>query len=151
MQVKITEEIINSVPVCYMRRTGAYGAENYRLMERFKNWLKEQKRYQDDTVIYAVALDNPEITEAAKCRYDVCTPDNGGGVTKEVECRTLEGGKYAVLRIDHTPEAVMQAWTQCFEILEKNQYCYDTSRLIMERYKKKMVEEHYCELCVPVL
>ena len=151
MQARLTEEMINETSVYYMRRIGAYGAENYVLMERMKDWLKEHELYREDTVIYAVPLDNPEITEASKCRYDVCVADDGSTIGKELGRRCLEGGRYVVLRIAHTPEAVAQAWSEGLSVVEESGYRCDFSRPIMERYQKKLVDEHYCELCVPVL
>ena len=68
----ITQERIPSSDVIYMRRTGEYGIENYRLMDTFKKWIKENNLYGENTVIYAVPMDNPGTTEPAQCRYDVC-------------------------------------------------------------------------------
>ena len=54
------QENIPPAEVIYMRRTGEYGAGNRTLMDTFKNWVKENDLYGEDTVIYAVPLDNPE-------------------------------------------------------------------------------------------
>ena len=122
MQIKLSEETIGAFPVCYMRRVGTYGAENYMLMEKMKGWLREQQLYNEDTTIYAVPLDNPETTEPSQCRYDVCVADNGkmNADGDELQHRVLEGGRYAILQIAHTPEAVGQAWAEGFGILERH-------------------------------
>mgnify|MGYP006070659735 FL=1 len=151
--VSIAQEKIPPDAVIYMRRTGAYGAENYALMDTFKKWIKANNLYDEDTVIYAMALDNPETEEPCRCRYDVCInrPQNQNDASDQVECRELEGGKYLVFLIPHTIDAVRTAWQMCFSELELLGYLPDESRPIMERYKKRLVDQQYCELCMPVL
>ena len=147
------QENIPPAAVIYMRRTGEYGAGNRTLMDTFKNWVKENDLYGEDAVIYAVPLDNPEKAEPCCCRYDVCIdqPKDRRYPSEQVKSRELEGGRYLVFLIPHTIDAVQAAWQLCFSELEKLGYLLDESRPIMERYKKKLVDEHYCELCVPVL
>ena len=70
--ISITQEGIPPSKVVYMRRTGKYGSENYKLMDTFKKWLKENSLYDEDTVIYAIPMDNPEIVKPCQCCYDVC-------------------------------------------------------------------------------
>lgn len=149
----ITQERISSSDVIYMRRTGEYGIENYRLMDTFKKWIKENNLYDEDTVIYAVPMDNPDTTEPAQCRYDVCInqPPGCSFASNQVQCRKLEGGKYATFLIPHTADAVQAAWNLCSSELEKSGYLLDKSRPVMERYRKILVDRHSCELCVPVL
>lgn len=150
---KMNEEKLNTSYVLYMRRTGAYGKDNYTLMNNFKDWLKANNLLGDDTVILAVPLDDPHITDPQKCRYDVCMIDAAGRNfgTDEVKSRQIDGGKYVIFLIAHTPDAVQRAWTECFGELKKHGYLQDASRPVMERYAKKLVDHHYCELCVPIL
>ena len=146
-------EMIPSSTVLYMRRTGEYGRENKVLMESFKNWVRENGLYGEDSVIYAMAMDDPEKVESCKCRYDVCIfkPENREIALKEVEQRILEGGKYMTFLIPHPEEGIQNAWKMCFEEIEHTGYSLDGNRLVMERYKKRLVERHYSELCVPLL
>lgn len=146
-------EMIPSSTVLYMRRTGEYGRENKVLMESFKNWVRENGLYGEDSVIYAMAMDDPEKVESCKCRYDVCIfkPENREIELKEVEQRILEGGKYMTFLIPHTEEGIQNAWKMCFEEIEHTGYSLDGNRLVMERYKKRLVERHYSELCAPLL
>lgn len=58
------EERIPSSKVIYMRRTGEYDVENYKLMDTFKKWIKENNLYDEDTVFYAIPMDNPEYSKA---------------------------------------------------------------------------------------
>lgn len=148
-----TQENIPPSAVIYMRRTGEYGVGNYALMDTFKKWVKTNDLYDEDTIIYAIPMDNPEKVEPCQCRYDVCInqPQNQKFASNQVRCRELESGKYLVFLIPHTIDGVQTAWQMCFSELEKLGYLLDENRLIMERYKKKTVDEHYCELCMPVL
>ena len=43
------QENIPPAEVIYMRRTGEYGAGNRALMDTFKNWVKENDLYGEDT------------------------------------------------------------------------------------------------------
>lgn len=151
--ISITQERIPSSRVLYMRRTGEYGSENYRLMDTFKKWVKEHNLYDEDSVIYAAAMDNPAITEPCQCRYDICIsqPKNQIPACDPVKCRELEGGKYLIFLIPHTAEAVENAWKMWPSELEKTGYLWDNSRTVMERYRRNLVDNHYCELCIPVL
>ena len=68
---EIHEETWKDTMILSMRRTGPYGADNYILMNHFKNWLNAHDFYNDTTVILAMPLDNPQFVDAQKCRYDV--------------------------------------------------------------------------------
>lgn len=151
--ISATPEIIPPSQVLYMRRTGEYGAENHALMNRFKKWVKDNDLYGENTAIYAIPMDDPQKVEACQCRYDVCIhrPKNQVYTQDQIRGRELEGGRYFVFRIPHTAEAVCTAWKMCFSVLEELGYCLDTSRPVMERYRKNMVENHCCELCMPIV
>lgn len=151
--ISFFREKISSFPVIYMRRIGEYGDGNYALMDSFKKWIKMNGLYDEDTVIYAVPMDNPEIIEAHKCRYDVCVkqPTKQTFLSVDVKSRTLDGGNYLCFLIPHTIDAVNNAWRLFLAELEELGYCMDEGRPIMERYQKKLVDNHYCELCIPIL
>lgn len=150
---EMNEEFIPAAAVLYMRRTGPYGKDNYVLMSSFKDYLITHKLFCDETVILGIPLDNPVITEGDKCRYDVCaigTACENAGVDG-LKSRKLDGGSYLVFLIEHTANAVQKAWAECFMELEKHGYSADTKRPVMERYAKNHIDNHCCELCVPIL
>lgn len=151
--ISTMQENLPSSKVIYMRRTGKYGSENYKLMDTFKKWIQENNLYNQDTVIYAIPMDNPEIVDPCQCRYDVCInkPQNQKFSLNQIKCRKLEGGKYLVFLIPHTVKAVQTAWKMCFFELEKLGYLLDKCRPLMERYRKTLVDRHCCELCIPIL
>ena len=98
-------------------------------------------------------MDDPGRTAPAQCRYDVCMerPRDRQFAGGAVKCRELECGKYLTFLLPHTAEAVQTAWERCFSELEEFGCSLDESRPVMERYKKRLVDQHRCELCVPVL
>lgn len=151
--IKMNQELLNASKVLYMRRTGAYGAENYALMNQFKDWLNLHNLYGDDVVILAIPFDNPNTTKPQNCRYDVCMPilEEKEFPSDEVKMREIDGGSYITFLIRHTEEAVQRAWAEYFRELEKYGYLQDTSRPIIERYAKRLVDNHLCELCIPIL
>ncbi len=102
-------EEIPSFPVLCRRRTGAYGPENHRLMEAFKQWTQEQGLEMEP--IYAMAMDDPAVTAPCQCRYDICIPkpENWQPDQNTALCRELEGGWYAVFVIPHTVQGVQTA------------------------------------------
>lgn len=151
--IRTAEENIPAAKIIYMRRTGRYGPENNKLMDTFKNWVKENRLYDEDTAIYAIPMDNPETTAPCQCRYDVCIkqPLEPTYDRTQIRCRKLEGGKYLIFLIPHTAEAVQTAWRMCFSESEKSGYLFDQGRPVMERYRKTLADRHYCELCIPIL
>jgi DNA gyrase inhibitor GyrI len=55
-----------------MRRTSQYGTENYKLMSKMKAWADVRGLLTNDSVLFGIALDNPQFTKSNECRYDVC-------------------------------------------------------------------------------
>lgn len=157
--------------IVYMRRTGMYGMENQALMEQFKTWVMQHNLFTEDAVILGIALDDARCTKPEECRYDTCLIVSGQLNSESLRAavknncldtntkmgylpineRTLPGGKYVVLVLPHTAEAVQKAWTEALPTLIDMGYVPDTARPIIERYSKKMIDRHYCELCVPIL
>ena len=150
---EMREVTMDASEVLYMRRTGPYGRENHALMECFKVWLKRQGLRVEDEVILAVPLDDPYAIEPWKCRYDVCVTGHAGleSGPDGVGVRRLDGGRYVIFLIGHTADAVQRAWSECFSALERHGYLRDPSRPAMERYAGRLVQAHFCELCVPIL
>lgn len=142
-------EKVEKCRVAYMRRVGVYGAENFKLMEEFKKWALDNNLLNKGT-IYAIAQDNPEITPPQNCRYDICiTISNDYKIDNLVDETRLDGGNYAIYKIKHTTEDIQKAWGKIFIDLKQKGYIID-NKSIMERYSKDMIDNGYCEICVPV-
>jgi DNA gyrase inhibitor GyrI len=138
-------------PVLYMRRTGAYGVENYKLMETMKEWAK-QKNLFEDCIIYGIAQDNPAATPPEQCRYDVCLLTTADvSADSSVQRGEIPNGKYAVFTIPHTAEAVQEFWGSFIQKLKDGGLQLSPAKPILERYKQKLVEAGKCEFCVPII
>jgi DNA gyrase inhibitor len=150
MKMKI--ETMLPYRIAYLRHIGPYGTGNVQTMERLKSWAKSRKLLDESAVIFGIALDNPETTAPKDCRYDVCiVVSEDYSVNDDHVCQgNIAGGRYAVFTISHTEEAVQKAWLDIFPELSKQDYQFDEARPIIERYIVKMVNNHLCEICVPI-
>ncbi len=146
-------EQIPTAGIVYTRRVGEYGQENIRIMEQMKQWAGERGLMNDDAVVYAIAWDDPSVTESTECRYDVCllTEHDPFEETEDIKTGKLMGGLYAVLETEHTPKGMQDAWDDVFGMIRSGRMTMDASRPIMERYAAEMVRNHRCELCVPIV
>lgn len=150
--MNINEEKISPSRIAYIRQTGPYGMENIRAMEHLKRWAKANDLMNNKTVIFGIAHDDPQLTPPANCRYDACILLPEGYLIKntEVQQGDIEGGRYAVCSVQHTAEAIKQAWAEIFLGLSANNYLPDPTRPILERYSAVLLEQHLCEICVPI-
>lgn len=150
--MKVEIEIIPSYSIAYIRHFGSYGTDNIQTMEQLKSWAKSNKLLDNKFIILGIAHDNPEITKPENCRYDTCfvISDDHSVNDNDVRKGSVAGGRYAVFTISHTAEAVQKAWEEIFVELFGQGYQFDETRPILERYKAEMVNNHYCEICVPV-
>ena len=148
--------IIEQMPlmnIAFNRNVGPYGKSNYTTMEKIKKFAKDNNLFDEDTIILGISRDNPETTKPEKCRYDACIVVSENFKTKEhdIQQGIIEGGKYAVFIIEHTAEAIQKAWNEILQDVLRSGYKMDLSRDILERYTGKMIKNHKCEICVPIL
>lgn len=145
-------ETIPSCSIAYIRQTGAYGDGNIRTMEKLKYWAEANSLMNGNTVIFGIAHDNPQTTTPENCRFDACilVADERFPTEDNVRYGKIAGGKYAVISVKHTAEAVQQAWTEIFPALSERGYLPDDARPILERYAVEQVNQHFCEICVPI-
>ena len=73
---------------------------------------------------------------------------------KNMNQSILPGGKYAILRAEHTAETIRQAWSDIFSVwLPDSGYQID-NRPIFEKYTGPSldvrIEPDVCEICIPV-
>jgi len=150
MDMKV--ENIPSYKIAYLRRVGPYGAENVATMEKLKTWARTNNLLNKNSVILGIPQDNPETTDPDSCRYDTCivVSNNDSFVDEDVHSGHISGGKYAVFKIRHTSDAVKSAWMEIFPELSARAYQWDETRPVLERYIPESVNNHYCEICVPL-
>ena len=142
----IIEEFEN-IKIAYMRRVGEYGKENKKLMEIFKEYLKENRLFDENTVLVGIALDNPAETAATMQRYDV-----GIIVRDELDydlpIREIANGEYAIFEVPHTKKDIMHFWKNIQNITAN--LPVDTSKPIIERYSNYKINSQLCEFCIPL-
>lgn len=149
----INIEMISSYKIAYIRKTGPYGSENVQIMEQLKSWAREKNLLNENSIILGIVQDNPQFTEPKDCRYDTClvVSDEFKADNKYINFGKTMGGKYCVFKIRHTVDAMQKAWMEIFSELSKINCEFDVRRPIIEHYEMKMINNHYCEICVPIL
>ncbi len=113
--------IIEKMPtyrIAYLRKIGPYGINNIQTMEELKKWAKFNHLFNDESIILAIAQDNPETTKPENCRYDTCiVVSNDYSVTDGyVREGNIVGGKYAIFKINHTSEAVQKVYIDILKV-----------------------------------
>ncbi len=153
MKVTIIER--PPVHVAYFRHTGAYGPEIGRFwMETVAPWMATNNLFGRDR--FGVALDEPSVTQASKCRYDACVASAEGEVTTGTpQHKVIPGGKYAAMAFEGTSAEIGAAWDSLLrDWLPRSDLQLD-ARPFFEHYP---VDGRYdpktgrfsCNICVPV-
>ena len=139
--------------IAYLRRTGAYGAENRAVMERLLALAGQAGLLGPEAAILSIAWDDPARTPPAACRYDACLVLQKGQTLPGTDVRygSLPGGRYAVFTIPHTEQAVSEAWHTIGRLLLKTGCTADSGRPVMERYTSAGVQDGTCAFCIPIL
>lgn len=148
MNIRI--EILKPTHMAYMRRVGPYGDGNMMLMANLKAWAGQKNLLQGQSLIYGIARDNPITTPADKCRYDVGLLVDDVLDDSEVTVTQSPGGKYAIITIDHTGQAIENIYNNLNTIVKDHKLSYDPDRLLLERYDSVLVSQHLCEICLPI-
>ncbi|MEH7238095.1 AraC family transcriptional regulator [Bacillus sp. JJ1562] len=144
---------VEKIPNCriaYVRRVGPYGSANIEVMEKLKKWAKERNLFKT-AIILAIPQDNPETTLPENCRFDACIViSKDYQMDDSISESELSGGRYLIFKVKHTAEDIQKAYAEIFPTLQSNGYQID-NKPIMERYTNEMVNNHFCEICVPVI
>ena len=148
--MQIHAENIPANPIVYMRRTGAYGEQNAKLMEDMKEWIRRQNLWDNNGTIYGMAQDDAAATPPEQCRYDVCFVTDRTFDDTAIRYGTLPPGAYLIFEIPHTADEVGRFWGSIGEVLAKAGKQLDKSRPILERYQFAFVKKGICEFCVPI-
>lgn len=153
MDIKIVS--LPPARVAYMRHIGPYGPSIGRFwQERFLPWRLAQGL--EHSPCYGVGHDDPDITPAAKCRYDACVAVPDDFVAKSpVSIANLPGGRYAVAKIRGDGPAVGAAWRTLLREWLPSSGMQPDGRPFFEYYP---VDAYYdpetgvmdCQICLPV-
>lgn len=112
-------------------------------------WAKK-KDLLNSAILLAIPQDNPKTTLPENCRFDACIVISKDYQLNDPVCESeLSGGKYLTFEVKHTAEDIQKAYTDIFPTLERNGYQVD-HKPIFERYTGDMINNPYCEICVPV-
>lgn len=140
-------EEFKNIKISYVRRTGAYGPKNQKLMEDFKTYLKEKDMLSDEAILLGIALDDPATTPAERQRYDIgLIIENHQAV--ELDTRKIDDGKYAIFEVPHTKDEVIAFWNNIAQLTSG--LSVDREKPIIERYSMKKIALHLCEFCIPL-
>ena len=106
MKVEVKE--LPAYRVAYVSsRNGYEGEAIHEAYETLMRWAGPRGILGPGTQVIGASYDNPEITEAAKCRYDACvTIGEGVKVEGPVSEKRFQGGMYAVHRWRGRPQDV---------------------------------------------
>lgn len=147
MNIKV--ETLPKYRIAYVRQVGPYGPANIQAMEKLKKWAKE-KNLIKSAIILGIPQDNPETTLPENCRYDACIVISEDYQIDDSMCESeLPGGKYVIYKVKHTAKDIQKAWAEIFPALHNGGYQID-NKSILERYTSDMINNDYCEICVPV-
>ena len=110
---------IPEMHVAYIRHIGPYQGDTelfQRMFNKLFAWAgpRELLRFPE-TQILCVYYDDPEVTDNAKLRADVCiTVPEDTQVDGEIGKTRIPAGKYAVAHFNITPDQYQDAWNTVF-------------------------------------
>jgi DNA gyrase inhibitor len=143
-------ETLPKYRIAYVRQVGPYGPANKQVMEKLKRWAEENQLLTESSIIFGIPQDNPETTPPENCRYDACVVISEDYALDDSMCEgELSEGSYAVFKIKHTAEDIQKAWAEIIPALQKSGHQMEY-RPILERYTVEMINNHFCEICVPI-
>ncbi|MFJ7735660.1 GyrI-like domain-containing protein [Lysinibacillus sp. NPDC097287] len=148
--MNIEFETLPKYRIAYVRQVGPYGPANKQVMEKVKQWAGENNLLTESAIIFGIPQDHPEMTLPENCRYDACIVISKDYLIDDsIWEGELAGGEYVICKVKHTAEDIQKAWAEIFPTLQNSGYQID-NKPILERYTGEMINNHYCEICVPV-
>lgn len=108
MKVKLIDR--EPVRVAYLRYTGPFGPPVGKFwQETVATWMATNNLLGRDR--YGIGMDDPAVTDPAKCRYDACVPSPEGELlTGNPNFKVIPGGKYAAMYFEGTGQQIPAAW-----------------------------------------
>lgn len=98
IEMKVNVKEMQPVTVAFIRFFNGYDPKGIsEVWRELKVWATARDLLKEDTLLIGLGLDNPEVTDPEKCRYDACisvSPDTETGGA--VGMQEIAGGKYAV-------------------------------------------------------
>jgi len=142
-------------PVAYFRHTGPYGASVERFWkEQVAPWMAQNDLFGRPR--FGIALDDPTVTEAARCRYDAGVEVPADAVLAgQAQRSTLPGGRFACMPFEGTSAEVDAAWQRLLRDWLPASGLQVDSRPFIEHYPPEARFDpatgvFNCTLCLPV-
>lgn len=142
--------------VVYIEVKGPYGnIETGRAWERLWGFVKVNKLFSWNMESLGVTYDDPEITEADKCRYHACIT-----ITKDIKpdgeigIQTVEGGRFAVFKykgtytyLDRVYGSIFKSWFPESGITLRDAPCFEK---YLNNPNKTKPEKLQTEIYIPI-
>lgn len=147
-------EHLPPVRVAYTRRVGVYGEASAAQWQQLSDWLRGQGL--GPLTRYGMGLDDPGLTPAPRCRYDVCAAlPEAYEPPPRTPIKTIAGGPHAVLSYAGPPEGSGAAWVWLlYRWLPQSGHQF-ALRSAFERYPAALpdpgAQAQDCELCLPLV
>jgi AraC family transcriptional regulator len=124
MKLKADIKTIAPLNVIYAERTGQYDLSAEAAWNAICGWAGPKGLMTPNTEFIGISLDDPNITEASKLRYQAClTLSNSVGTSGEVLKKEVAGGKYAVFTLKGAYNLLQSAYDYIFgEWLNNGEY-----------------------------
>ncbi len=106
--------------VLFIRRVGEYETTPRKAFIELTKFIEGNNLRSKVKAIYGIPLDNPEITEKEKLRFDACVKIDGVKESGEVGRKTILGGRYALFDHFGEYEAVADVFEQIFSLWYPN-------------------------------
>ncbi len=154
--MNVTVKTLPTYHVAYLRHVGPYGAGGGipQLWQKLAQWANARDLWTPERICIGLALDDPMVTEPAKCRYDaaiVIPPDfKTDGAINVID---IPGGKHATTEFVGSAAQIGLAWARLFgEWLPESGFqphdvCFEL--YTGEAWDVKS-DQFRCQLCVPV-
>jgi AraC family transcriptional regulator len=154
--MKVTIQNLPAYHVAYFRNLGPYGAGGNipETWQKLSRWAQARDLWTADRLCIGIALDDPMVTEPAKCRYDACIVIPAGyQADGGVNVADVPGGKHATAEFRGSSLDIGRAWMELYgRWLPESGYQPDNT--CFELYKGEAwdgkTDAFRCDLCVPV-
>jgi len=117
-EMDLKAKILDAKPrkVVYVQSIGEYsGTGTAEAWQKVCNFVKNKRLFGWRTEMIGVSHDDPQITEADKCRYDACITVNRDIKPEgKVGFKVLEGGHYAVFRYQGPYSGLLDAYNTIY-------------------------------------
>lgn len=145
---KITVESVPDYFVIYERRFGSY--EN--LSRDWDHFIEKYRKFiTDETLLLERTYDDPAVTSAGHCLYDICMSVGEDCPLKNIA--KIQGGRCIVYHFKGQAKHIYAAYQTIFLVwLPKVSYELDATKSLFDIYHTVDGETGYMELsiCVPV-